>query len=138
MLVTVRWSIAAEDSDLWDYLRALYAYFTVDDSEILYIGKAGRQTVRERWNRSAKEGFWDALETERNIKEHVVRVGEIWLDEGRKLTRELLSDVETLLIKRLRPWGNIQSRLSRIPRPGLRVRCEGDWPIERLEFRDMG
>jgi hypothetical protein len=135
MLTTVRWRIASDDSDLWDYVRALYAYFTADDKEILYIGKAARKTVRER---SEKKDFWDALERERNIHEHVVRVGEIWLDEGRKLSRELLLDVESLLIRRLRPWGNIRSRSSRISRPGLRVRCEGDWPLERCEFYDVG
>jgi len=138
MLATLRWRIVSDDSDLWDYVRALYAYFTVDDKEILYIGKAARKTVRERWNRSAKKDFWDALEGERNIHEHIVRVGELWLDEGRKLSGELLLDVESLLIKRLRPWGNIRSRSSRISRPGLRVRCDGDWPLKRREFHDVG
>lgn len=138
MLTTVRWRIVSDDSDLWDYVRVLYAYFTVDDKEVLYIGKAGRRTVRERWTRSAKKAFWNDLEKERNIHETLVRVGEIWLEEGRKLSRELLLDVESLLIKRLRPWGNIQGRSSRIPRPGLRIRCEGDWPMERHEFYDVG
>lgn len=138
MLLTLRWRIVPEDSDLWKYIRVLYAYFTVDDNEILYIGKAGRQTVRERWTRSAKKEFWDTLERARNIHEHIVRVGEIYLDEGQRLSRELLLDAESLLIKRLRPWGNIQSRSSRISRPGLRVRCEGDWPMGRSEFYDAG
>jgi len=138
MLVTVRWRIASGDSDLWDYRRVLYAYFAADDKEILYIGKADRQTVRERRTRSAKKNFWDDLEKERNIYETIARVGEIYLVERRKLSRELLLDVESLLIKRLRPWGNILSRSSRISRPGLRVRCEGDWPLERREFYDTG
>jgi hypothetical protein len=138
MLTTVRWRVVPDESDLWDYMQVLYAYFTVDDREVLYIGKAGRKSVRERWNRSAKKEFWDALETERDIHEHLVRVGEIWLEEGRKLSRELLMDVESLLIKRLQPWGNIQSRSSRIPRPGLRVICESDWPLDRREFYDAG
>jgi hypothetical protein len=138
MLAAVRWRIVSGDSDLWDYARVLYAYFTVDDKEILYVGKAGRKTVRERWNRSAKKQFWDDLERERNIHETIVRVGEICLCEGHKLSRELLVDVESLLIKRLRPWGNIRSSSSRISRPGLRVRCEGDWPLEKGEFYDAG
>lgn len=138
MLTTVRWRTASEDSDLWDYRRVLYAYFDVDDKEVLYIGKADRQTVRERRTRSAKKNFWDDLEKERNIYKTIVRVGEIRLEEGHKLSRELLLDAESLLIKRLRPWGNIQSRSTRILRPGLRVRCEGDWPLNRREFHDMG
>jgi hypothetical protein len=90
------------------YRRVLYAYFAVDDKEILYIGKADRQTVRQRRTRSAKRRFWDDLEDKRNIRKTIVRVGEIGLEEGRKLSRELLLDVESLLIKRLRPWGNIR------------------------------
>jgi len=44
--------------------------------EILYIGKSWGVTVRGRWNRTAKEGFWDDLETERGIHEHRVLFGE--------------------------------------------------------------
>lgn len=138
MLVTLVWKVVSEGSDLWDCRRVIYGYFTVGDDELLYIGKAYRKTVRERWTRSAKEEFWNDLERERGIKEHVVRVGDLSLDDGRRISGELLTDVESLLIKRLCPWGNVQGQSSRIARPGLRVLCEGNWPFERSEFRDIG
>lgn len=138
MLATVHWGRIKRDSDpLWDLARGLYAYIAPNGSEILYIGKVDGTTVRNRWTRSAKESFWDDLEKKRQIRQHIVIVGEIELDEGCRLTRELLADIESLLIKRLQPWGNIQSRYSRIPRPGLRVICKGDWPLKKCKFHDV-
>lgn len=138
MLAGVCWSRVLEKSDeLWERSGVLYAYVARDNREILYIGKSDGTTVRQRWTRSAKEGFWDDLERQRAIFKHAVIVGEIGLEEGDRLTRELLADIESLLIKRILPWGNIQSCHSRISRPGLRVICGGDWPINKSEFRDL-
>lgn len=137
MNVVVAWRELEDGDDGWYADCALYAYCTVGGSEILYIGKADGTTVRRRWNRSGKEGFWDDLEQERGVYEHAVLLGEIGMAPGRRLTRELLADVESLLVKRLRPWGNVQCRNSRISRPGLRVVCKGDWPAARTEFRDI-
>ena len=50
-----------------------------------------------------------------------------WGDRGR-YNPEKLADVESLLIKRLRPRGNIMSINTRISRPGIRVLCDGNWP----------
>jgi hypothetical protein len=58
------------------------------------------------------------------------------LQEGRRLSSPLLADAESLLIMRLDPFGNIQSRATRIERPGLRVHCEGAWPFKRGRFHD--
>lgn len=139
MLVTVRWRRISRDSDPWWGLsRGLYAYVAPGAGEILYVGKVDGTTVRRRWPRSAKEDFWNDLERRRGIVQHAVLVGEIEVEEGRRLTRELLADIESLLINRVRPWANIQSRHSRISRPGLHVICEGDWPLRRQEFRDVG
>jgi len=63
--------------------------------------------------------------------------GEPVLKEDRRRSSELLGDVESLLITRLRPFGNIQSRGSRVMRPGLRVQCTGDWPFRRFRFYDV-
>ena len=136
MNVVVEWRELYDWDDGWHADCALYAYCTVGGSEILYIGKADGTTVRRRWNRSGKEGFWDALERKRGIYHHAVFLGEIALVRGCRLTRELLADVESLLIKRVRPWGNIQCQESRTSRPGLRVLCEGEWLTARTEFRD--
>jgi hypothetical protein len=137
MNVIVDWRVLSDADPGWSFDCALYAYCAVDHSEILYIGKTDGTTVRRRWNHSAKETFWDALEGERRIFRHVALAGEIALETQRRLTRELAADIESLLIKRVKPWGNIQCRASRISRPGLRIRCAGAWPLASCEFRDV-
>jgi len=139
LLAKVHWRGIGNDSDpVWQLTRVLYAYIHLNGREILYIGKADGCSVRERWNHSHKEGFWEALEKERGIFEHSVIVGEIELEGKYRLSRELLADIESLLIKRIRPWGNIQSIHSRISRPGLQVECSRNWPIVKRRFYDVG
>ncbi|MBI4248986.1 MAG: hypothetical protein HY611_05740 [Elusimicrobia bacterium] len=116
----------------------MYAYSTADLREILYIGKVDGTTIRQRWNRQAKANFWNDLEKKRKIYKHSVFAGEAGLPPNARLSMELLADIESLLIKRIAPWGNIQSRTARISRPGLRVRCLGDWPLRKREFLDIG
>lgn len=139
MYVTVRWTPLDNEGthELWSANCGVYAYFG-PRSEVLYIGKADGCTVRQRWNRSGKEAFWDALERERGIFKHAVIFGEIELHDSSRLTRELLADIESLLISKLQPWGNIQCRNLRIPRPGLHVRCAGAWPLRQRQFYDNG
>lgn len=135
--VQVKWrSLEDEDDDGWRVCGCLYAYLEPDSDEILYIGKSWGVTVRGRWNRASKEKFWDDLESERGIDEHIALIGEIWLMQNEELTDELLSDIESLLIQRISPWGNIQSVNSRISRPGLIVKCSGDWPHPQKTFYD--
>lgn len=139
--VTVNWQQpnGEENSWLWGVSRGLYAYLNLDsgdDEEILYIGKVDGTTVRRRWNRSGKQGFWDSLEQERGIYSHGIIVGLIEVPAGRRLSRELITDIESLLINRLCPWGNIQCRNSRISRLGLTVKCEGVWPLGECLYVD--
>lgn len=139
MLVKIKWRyISGKKDPKWDWCRALYAYLTVDRDEILYLGKAYKCSVIERWHRAAKKGFWNELETQRGIKKHVVMVGDIFLPEGSNLTDPLISDIESLLIKRINPWGNLKSVKKRISRPGLRVECKGSWHGWKREYRDIG
>jgi len=134
--VFVHWRGLADDTDDgWDQLRCLYAYWA-HNGELLYIGKAWGKTVRERWRREAKAHFWSDLERDRRLFEHGVTVGTIGLMRNERLTEQLLSDVESLLINRTQPWGNIQCQISRIVRPGLIVNCRGDWSERRCVFRD--
>jgi hypothetical protein len=56
----------------------------------------------------------------------VVSVGLLSLRAGLRLTSELLSDVESLLIIGEQPPGNKQCTQDRIARPGLLVRCVGN------------
>jgi hypothetical protein len=137
--VIVNWQQPHSDLRLWNVCRGLYAYLNLEEdegNEILYIGKVDGTTVRQRWCRSGKKGFWDALENERQIYTHGIIVGLIGLQLGRKLSRELITDVESLLINRVCPWGNIQCQGSRISRPGLVVYCKGDWPLQQSVFVD--
>lgn len=137
MSATIHWMNVSDYDELWHIYRGLYAYTTINGKEILYIGKVDGTTIRQRWRRSGKKNFWNDLEQQRGIHKHMVFVGEIELPVSARLTRELLADIESLLIKRLTPWGNIQSRLTRISRPGLRVYCRGDWPLNKSQFADI-
>jgi hypothetical protein len=137
--VRIRWSRVSsrDDDERWSWTRVLYAYTVPPRDEIVYIGKADFCTVRERWYRSAKAHVWDSLEDERGKLKHAVLVGDVLLAGGSRLSVELLSDIESLLISRVAPWANRQCISSRIARPGLRVRCEGQWPLATRTFLDQ-
>lgn len=132
--VTLRWyGVDPAGDPCWSYTRALYAYLAPRTHEVLYIGKADGCSVRERWRE--KSAFWRDLERQRSIFSHGVIVAE--LEGDFRLTRQLLADIESLLIHRLQPWGNIQCRSSRnYSRPEMRVTCRGAWPLRRRMFRD--
>lgn len=132
--ITLRWHDLGDDDDpRWRYSRALYAYLSPRSLEILYIGKADGCSVRGRWRQ--KQIFWRDLEKERGIFNHTVIVAEMEADC--RMTRQLLADVESLLIYEVEPWGNIQCQKSRISRTGLKVECRGAWPLSRRVFRDV-
>jgi hypothetical protein len=134
--IVVEWRILKADDEGWSSSRCLYAYITTNKKEILYIGKAWGVTVKGRWNRASKENFWNDLERKRGIFEHLVLLGNVTLSYSGRLTSELLVDIETLLIMGEQPWGNIQSKQSRIPRPGLVVECAGVWPGQARFYAD--
>jgi hypothetical protein len=134
----IHWRSLTLDDEGWNRVRCLYAYIALKTREILYIGKAWNATVRARWNRSGKYDFWDDLERQRGIHIHHPLIGEIELPPHHRLSRELLSDIESLLIHQVQPWGNIQSRSSRISRPGFTIKCLGVWPSRNRIFSDGG
>ncbi|TAK42932.1 MAG: hypothetical protein EPO27_15935 [Betaproteobacteria bacterium] len=137
MTIQVHWRyLKPSGDDGWRQIRCLYAYLAPRTREILYIGKAWGATVRERWRRTGKYAFWDDLEKERGIRAHYTLLGDIALPANERLTRELVADIESLLIQRVQPWGNIQCRSSRIPRPGMEVGCHGRWPLQRSQYID--
>lgn len=138
MKADVHWKYLSVGSSEWNRVRCLYAYRAPRASEILYIGKSWGVSVRQRWCRSGKESFWDDLERDRGLDQHRVMIGEIALPDGQRLTHQLLCDIESLLIYETQPWGNIQSRSSRISRPGLVVTCNGDWPENKRVYLDDG
>lgn len=135
--VTVRWHALSQDHPGWYARRCLYAYLAPGRrAEILYIGKSWEATVRGRWVRAAKEKFWDDLESNRRIRKHAPLYGEVRVNYAGRLSSELLSDVESLLIAAEQPWGNIQCRTDRISRPGLTVKCTGEWPGRARVYAD--
>ena len=134
MNVKVVWSILSDDDDRWNTIRCLYAYLAPNEKEILYIGKSWGDSVRQRWNRSGKEKFWDDLEEQRGIKSHIALIGEVALEKDRRLSDQLLADIESLLIFKENPWGNIQSTNSRTSRPGMFVECSGQWPSKKMYY----
>jgi len=134
MAIEIEWKTLLADSKEWHHTHVLYAYVHPDTGAILYVGMAWYRTVRQRLTDRDKQALFDFFWNELGLSGVDVRVGEVWMD-GR-LTRQLLSDVESLLIKRLQPAGNIMCRSSRISRRGMRLECLNEWPHERTRFVD--
>ena len=136
MRVEVEWKGLEAGGSLWRDAHCLYAYVDADGERLLYVGKADFQTVRQRLGCRGKDDLFEYFRRGLRVDAFRVMHARPWLDEGRRLTSELLADVESLLILRLRPFGNVACTRSRISRPGLSVVCVGDWPFARRRFRD--
>ncbi len=136
MVVEVHWKELGRRSAGLQWAGCLYAYTDPESNRIIYIGKADGTTIRQRFTASDKYDLFRHFEEEFGITAVGVFAGLIALEEGCRLTRELLADIESLLIKRLQPPGNVQSKRSRIARPGLVVECLGKWPHRRTRFVD--
>ncbi len=139
MDVWVHWTeLDSDDDPGWDEQYCLYAYLQPQRDRLLYIGKADYSTIRGRWHGEHKDQLFEDIWRVYGIGDDEVRVlhGELELEEGYRRSSELLADIESLLIKRLQPFGNISATNTRIARLGLRVFCEGDWPLKRKRFHD--
>ena len=136
--VVVQWSSLTRRDPRWHAGLCLYAYVHPSNKRLLYLGKADLQSVQRRLYGSHKDAVFDEIWDLYALEPHELEVlqGELMLEEGRRRSSQLLSDVESLLIIRLKPRCNIASTRSRIYRPGLRVDCVGDWPHRRWRFRD--
>jgi hypothetical protein len=136
LAVTLRWyAVETDDDARWRHDLALYAYLAPVKAEIYYSGKCDRTTVRGRASYSAKPGAWDCI-NERS-KTHRVIVAEI--EVRQRLTRQLLADIESLLIFEIQQVCNVQNAASRGKhvRPGMRVECRGnEWPLSRRVYWD--
>jgi hypothetical protein len=100
MGIKIKWKAIGPRSEWWDYSHVLYAYLDPATDQIVYIGLAYHRTVRQRFNDRDKDALFKFL-NKRGIREVEVLAGDLRF-EGR-LTKQLLSDIESLLIKRLRP-----------------------------------
>lgn len=63
-------------------------------------------TFRARWRYGVKHSLWDYISEERSLKTHRLIVADVELPRGKRLSRELLSDVESLLIHKTGACGN--------------------------------
>jgi len=134
---TIRWHRVSLRSSKADSQRALYAYLHPETDRILYIGKADRHSVRQRLSGKDKDGLWDFFAKE-GIDRYGLLVGRVQPNiDIRRFTGQMLSDIESLLIHRIKPPGNIQCLRGRTRRPGMTVQCEGDWPRNKSVFRDV-
>lgn len=133
--VAVEW-YEPDDGD-WSRARQVYAYLHPATQELLYIGKADFCSPRERWNGHKRDGLFASFQDDFGLEECDTILGEFVEVAGvSRLSVELLEDVETLLLWHIRPPGNVQ-----FPDPmrsGLRVTCEGKWPLEEKVFEDPG
>jgi len=138
MLIEVEWTQLDDDRHpLWADSYCLYAYLHPMRNWILYVGKADYSSVRKRLSGDHKSDVFADIERRYGIEGVRVIHGQLFGEKGMRRTSQLLSDVESLLIMRLQPFGNIQSTSNRIFRPGLRVYCFGDWPRKRCRFHDV-
>ena len=138
MNIWVHWAeLQRERNRLWSANYCLYSYLHPERDWLLYLGKAGGATVKQRFSGDHKRRLFRDIRKEYGIEEVRVLVGVLELEKGRYRTSELLADVESLLIIRLQPYGNISATASRIERLGLRVHCIGAWPFKRISFRDV-
>ena len=137
--IVIHWRDAgAQDGSRWGWTLALYAIVHPNEDEILYLGKADGTSVRNRWMAVDKQDrVWRRIEDEFRIFEHRFLVGEFCVVAGLRLTRQLVADVGSLLIHRVKPRANTQCIDTRnISRLGMVVDCQGEWPLKQKVFRD--
>jgi hypothetical protein len=110
-----------------DCFRALYFYRAYRTRKILYIGKAYRQSIKDRWNCPSKQKI-----VRRGV---TVRPFVTGFHTSRRLTPQLFDDVERLLIFLVQPEKNRHHKEScRLHHKRLDVECLGEWPYPRYRF----
>jgi len=129
-MVQINWYLESGENKLAAESRCLYAYIDRRSNELVYIGKCWGTTVAERWNAPDKDETFDRIREAGTPQKYIdVSVGLILLPEGSRISFELVVDLESLLIFKEEPCGNIQNVQScGAARRGLRVACSGDWP----------
>ena len=111
--------------------RALYLVKPFGGREVLYIGKADRQCLRDRWNCRSKNR-WSKFERKEKKRLAPLVTG---FFTTRPVTKNLIEDVERLLIFLVQPRLNRSGKQScRLHHRSLVVRCGGLWPHSRTTF----
>jgi len=138
--ITVEWS-AWLDPDFmdeeWSDSGVLYLYG--DDDRPYYIGEAFRQTVKERFDDHQNDGVLECV-SNRTEKKFGVKVGHIVKGVSR-LSRELLHDIQTLLIFDEADGDNCECNRANTEsrndkRPGMVILNAGDYTPLALRYTD--
>lgn len=132
--VEVEWSYTGPNEESLEFSHVLYAYLHPKTDEILYLGKADRCSVKERFGGAHKEKIFTYIIADHGLSTLHAIVGVLSAEQ--RFSSALLSDVESLLIMATQPQYNRQAKQSRISRPGLIVQCTGEWPFKLKTFKD--
>src|SRR5438045_7296728 len=98
MLVEIDWTKLDYRHPLWQNNFCLYAYTDARRGRILYIGKADFQTVRQRLHGTHKDEIYWYCERRLGVdvsEDLDVVHGQLWPEDGRRRSGELLADVES-------------------------------------------
>jgi hypothetical protein len=111
--------------------NAIYFFRRKRGRGILYIGKAGRQTVKGRLFCRSKDRLRELAKRDGGEVRPFVAA----LFTKRPVTRKLVDDVERLLIFLVDPPWNRPGKLTcRLHHRELVVKCTGEWPHPRTTF----
>lgn len=99
--------------DPYDYYPETYFYMVYDKKQrvILYIGQAYRQPVRNRILQHVWGDLWDWIRRSKSIhvKDVAIKVGDLTRIGQQRVSKELIDDIESLMIIVLQPPGNIKN-----------------------------
>jgi hypothetical protein len=111
--------------------RAIYLFRRYGSREILLIGKAYRQSLKNRWNCPSKKRL-DKLARKEHIKIAPLIASPF---TKKRITPKLIDDIERLLIFLVRPrWNGPGKQSCTLHHRVLVVKCSGEWPYPRAEF----
>lgn len=100
--------IYESDFEVLDYIEGFYMFLY--ESKILYIGQVYFKSLRERINEHLRgDSLWRWIERNYDSKNVSMMIAEIESMDQERITKQLVNDVESLLIITQQPEGNIQS-----------------------------
>lgn len=139
--VNIFWQTATSlNSIICQRHKVLYAIIDKATKEILYLGKADKQSVKERLQCESKQRIWEQLDDRHPFQSNdlLVIVGVMDFEVGRRFSSDLLSDIESMLILGIKPRTNDKCKNTRKTREGVWVACSGYWHFSFNEFYDAG
>ena len=136
MRVEVRWTwVDDEASEDWNQTHCLYAFTDPESDEILFVGSAVEENVRDGCESSEHDDLWLSLRGV-GVQNVGVLIGIPRQDAAARKDTVLLHEMTALLVTELDPSGNTGDEVGTgvTIRAGLEVECTGDWPYEETVF----